>query len=136
MSMIEIDWSPSPRELRKFGVTTLIGFLLIGAVAYYFDKTTVAYVCWGLGAVLGGAALTGTVAGLWAYRAWMGVAFVMGNIISRFLMALIFYGLFWPMGAIRRALGADPLQLNKRATSSYWTPVGPPTDKQRAERQF
>jgi hypothetical protein len=137
MALVDINWNPNPTELRKFGVTMLVGFALIGVVLQFaFGKEIPAYVCYTLAALLGILGLSGTIAGLWAYRAWMGVAFVMGNIISRVLLALIYFGMFWPMGAIRRMLGADPLTLKKPNSTTFWTDAPPPTTRERAERQF
>ena len=137
MSLIEINWNPSPRELRKFGVTMLLGFAVIGLVLQFgFGLPIAAYVAYGLGAVLGLLGLSGTAVGKWGYRAWMSIAYVMGNIISRVLLALIYYGLFTPLGWIRRLLGNDALQLKKPARESYWTDVPKKTRLENAQRQF
>lgn len=120
MSMIDIDWRPAPRELRKFGVVVMIGFGVIGSVLHFgFGEPVTARVLWAAGAVLGVPALTGTVIGLPGYWLWMGVAFVMGNIVSRVLLTVIYYGLITPIGLLRRLLGHDPLQRRKRK-GSYW----------------
>jgi hypothetical protein len=137
MALVEINWQPTDRELHKFGVTMIIGFAIIGLVVQFaLQQDAVAYVCYALGAMLGVLGLSGRPLGLLAYRAWMAVAYVLGNVISRVLLALIYFGLFMPMAMWRRLVGNDPLRLRRLPCDSYWTSVGPPTDGNRAERQF
>jgi hypothetical protein len=137
MALVDINWRPDKRELRKFGIVMIAGFAIIGAVLQFaLGKPTPAYVCYAVGLVLGVLALTGTIAGLYAYRAWMAVAFVIGNVVSRVLLAMIYYGMFTPMALWRRWRGIDPLQLKRGTTDSYWTDVDVTTDAKRAERQF
>jgi hypothetical protein len=136
MSMVNINWRPDAKELRKFGITVLIGFGIIGLVFQLVaDKMTAAYVAYIAGAVLGLPALTGTVIALPGYRLWMGVAFVMGNIMSRLLLGVFFYGLITPMGLARR-LTNDKLRLRRPAVDSYWTDLPADNGKDRFERQF
>ena len=121
MSMVDIDWRPSPRELRKFGVVVMIGFGVVGAILLFASQSLfAAQVAWAAGGVLGLPALTGTVIGLPGYWLWMGIAFVMGNVVSRLLLTLIYYGLVTPIGLLRRLLGHDPLQMRRRRDDSYW----------------
>jgi hypothetical protein len=137
MSLIEINWNPTSSELRKFGWTMLTGFAVIGMVLQFgFGVPTAAYVAYGLGVVLGLLGLSGTIAGRWGYRAWMSIAFVMGNIVSRVLLALIYFGLFTPLGWCRRMLGNDELQLKKPSRDSYWSDVPKATRLDNAQRQF
>ena len=137
MSLIEINWNPNTAELRKFGVTMLLGFAVIGLVLQFgFGVPIAAYIAYGMGALLGVLGLSGTTAGRWGYRAWMSVAYVMGNVISRVLLALIYFGLFTPLGWFRKLLGHDPLQLKKPAGDSYWSDVPKATRLDNAQRQF
>ncbi len=104
MSLIEINWNPNVRELRKFGLTMIAGFAVIGLILQFAMKApSAAYVAYGFGAVLGALGLSGTTVGKWGYRAWMGIAFVMGNIVSRILLAVIYFGLFTPTWLVPQA---------------------------------
>lgn len=137
MAMIEIDWRPSPKELRKFGLVVMAGMGLIGAAFQFLSHAPeAARGCWIAGAALGLPALTGTVVGLPGYWLWMGVAFVMGNVMSRVLLTVIYYGLITPLGLARRLFGGDPLQLKKPAKASYWLPVSGGSAESGYERQF
>lgn len=137
MALVQIDWRPDAAEMRKFGVVVMAGMAIIGAVFHFgLDNAVVARGCWIAGAVLGLPALTGTALGLPGYWLWMGIAFVMGNIMSRVLLSLIFFLLVTPMGILRKALGNDPLSLKKETTDSYWVDVKGDSGSTGYERQF
>ena len=141
MALVEIQWRPSPRELRKFGLAILLGMGVIGT-GFWFgwllpEQRNLAQVLWMVGTVVGSVGLTGTKAALPLYWAWMAVAFVMGNIISRLILAVVFYGLITPMGLCFRLRGRDRLQLEKRRdVPTYWTEMKSSDDPASYERQF
>jgi hypothetical protein len=135
MALVEINWRPDARELRKFGVAMIVGFGLLALVAWWRHHPVTAEVLAGIGAGAGLLGLSGTKAALIVYWPWMSIAFVMGNVISRVLVALFFFLVITPMGLVMRLLGRDKLQRkNKRKT--YWDDLPPPQEKERYERQF
>lgn len=46
-------------------------------------------------------------------KIWLGVTNILGTIMSKLLLTIIFFVLVTPMGIIRRIFGADSLQLKK-----------------------
>ena len=44
---------------------------------------------------------------------WIGISHILGTIMSKILLTLVFIILVIPVGYIRRKAGKDPLQLNK-----------------------
>ena len=138
MSLVQINWKPTPRELRKFGVVLFIGFALIGALLHWAGhRPAAALGCWAFGAIAGALGLTGTPLALPLYWAWMGVAFVMGHIMSRVLLTVFYYGMITPVGWLMRLLGRDKLMLRRKPRATYWQPVAPPPAKAAGyERQF
>ena len=135
MSLVTISWHPDAKALRKFGVVVLVGLCLIGLLFQFgLLKTDVALGIYIAGGVLGLPALTGTVIALPGYWLWMGIAFVMGNIMGRVLLTLFYYGMMTPMGLLRR-MAKDRLQLRARGQSTYWRDL-PSDDPTRYERQF
>jgi len=56
-------------------------------------------------------------------RLWFGLSHILGTLVSRILLTVIFFTVVTPVGIIRRLAGADPLQLKKwrRGTSSVFT---------------
>jgi hypothetical protein len=137
---VAINWRPNPGELRKFGLVLLVGFGVLSA-AFAFGwpvekQMGVAVGLWIAGGVLGGLGLTGTPAALPVYWAWMGVAFVMGNIVSRIVMVLVYYGVVTPMALFMRLIGRDRLDLRGPGRQSYWHDLEEVEDLSRYERQF
>lgn len=139
MSLVSIDWRPDSRRLRRFGATVLVGCGLIGLALFFAaDRAHAALAVWIAGAVIGLLGLTGAKMGLPGYWLWMGIAFVAGNIVSRLLLAVVYFGLFAPMGAIMRLCGRDSLALRRRPSATYWKDLAPTRhdDPARYERQF
>jgi len=143
MSLIEINWRPNRRELRIFGLSFLAAFGVLGALVYFApppvwweanrNAGALLWVTGGAGGLLG---LTGSRAALPVYWAWMGLSFVLGSVMSRLVMAFVFFGVITPIGLIMRLVGRDPLRRKKPRSGSYWVDVEPADDISRYERQF
>jgi len=136
MSLVKVNWRPGPRELRVFGAVLLVGFAALGGLAWAKGRPTAAAVLWALGGVVGVLGLSGTRAAWPAYWAWMGFAFVMGNIMGRLLLGVVYYGLITPMGLTMRLLGRDPLQLRRANRPTCWLDVKGAHVDDGFERQF
>ena len=55
--------------------------------------------------------------------AWHKLGLVVGKIIAPLVMGALFFIVVTPLGALRRAIGSDPLRRRRRATGdSYWIP--------------
>jgi multisubunit Na+/H+ antiporter MnhG subunit len=143
MSLVKLNWKPSPKELRQFGAIFGSGFLLIGLVKYFWiwnwlfernEKLGLIFIF--IGIVGGAIGLTGTKLALPLYWVWIGIAFVLGNIMSRVVITLIYYGLITPMSFVARLLGRDKLQLKKRAVQTYWQDISLPHEPEKYKRQF
>lgn len=46
-------------------------------------------------------------------KIWFGLAHLMGAVMSRVLLTVLFFGLVTPLGLLRRLAGADPMQRKK-----------------------
>ncbi len=137
MSLVKINWKPNATELRKFGVAMIVGFGLIGLIALWLlHKPATAKFCFIFGAVTGVIGLTGTKLALPIYWAWMGIAFVMGSIMSRVILTVFFYGVITPTGWVMRLKGRDKLGLKKPERDTYWHHFPHSFNKDRYERQF
>ncbi|HET7106157.1 MAG TPA: SxtJ family membrane protein [Candidatus Acidoferrum sp.] len=44
---------------------------------------------------------------------WLGLSHVMGTVMSRILLSILFFGLVTPIGVLRRLFGKDSLQLKE-----------------------
>lgn len=49
----------------------------------------------------------------WPAVLWFGLSKILGTVVSIILLTVIFFVLVTPVGIVRRALGADPLQLKR-----------------------
>jgi hypothetical protein len=71
------------------------------------------------------------------YLGWMVVTFPIGWIVSKLILATLFYGVFTPLGVCFRIFGRDALCLKLQGeTNSYWIPKETPEDPGRYFQQF
>lgn len=136
MSLVTVNWRPTPKQMRIFGLSLVGGFGVFGLLAMLHAKAdTLAYIFWAFGAVAGTLALLNIKVALPIYWVFTGIGFVLGNIISRLLLGITFYLVATPMGLIGRLVGRDQLALKRREASSYWLDVPPLTGDAPYERQ-
>lgn len=107
------------KELRKFGYVMAGAFGLITLLLLYKE---IQYF-----------SLVAAIAGLFLLLAigfpsvlrpieyvWMKIAMVLGAIMTRVILTLVFVLAVTPIGLLMRAVGKDPLRLKKPGGSSYW----------------
>jgi hypothetical protein len=145
--MIDIDLKPTRKKLRQFGGIATIAFGLLGLVLYWkkglfgvsFGETadTLALVAWAVALVSAFLSLAAPGGLRPLYIVLTLVAFPIGYVVSHVILALLFYGLFTPIGLLFRVLGRDPL--NRRFepdADSYWVPHRRRDSKRYYFRQF
>ena len=136
MSLVTVNWRPTPKQMRIFGLSLIIGFGLIGWVGLYkFASDTPSFVMWAFAAVSGPIALLNLKIALPIYWVFTGVGFILGSIISRILLALTFYLVATPMGLLGRLIGRDRLSLKRTDAATYWLDVPPISGDAPYERQ-
>jgi MFS family permease len=127
---IQLDLDPSPQTLRQFGFIALGVFTLLAALAHF----ELLLFAGGLGAARDTVAVTlflvGGASGLFSLLApranralWVGLslaAYPIGFVVSHVLLALLFFGLFAPLGLLLKALGKDQLQRRGAREATYW----------------
>jgi uncharacterized membrane protein YraQ (UPF0718 family) len=143
MPFVHLNWKPGKRELRSFGAVFMGGFLIIGLVKYFWPfswlltrNETFGLWSMGIGVVVGAIGLTGTRLALPFYWAWLSIAFVMGSVMSRVIMTLVYFLVFTPMGLFGKVIGRDRLQLTKPKRDTYWIDLPMADSSERYERQF
>lgn len=132
--MIEIQWNPSRRDLRLFGLIGLpIPMLGLAALAHF--RLGWVAVPAGLAAVAAGGLLLGAVAPALLRPLYVGISvagYPVGWLVSHALLAALFYLVVTPTGLILRAAGRDPLDRDRdRPRDSHWRPrppARPPAD--------
>jgi hypothetical protein len=112
----------SKKTLRTFGIVVGTAFVLIVLILTLKDHSA------RLRLVLGTAAFLLIGSGVFYPRAlmriypfWMGVAFTLGWVVSRFLLILLFFLVLTPIGLVGRLVGKEFLNIkSKRNQDSYW----------------
>ena len=124
-------------EYRKFGVTIGVVFSFISAILFWKTKGGAPYFL-GIGLVFIFLGIILPTALKYLYTIWMGFAVIMGFIMSRVILTLLFFFLFAPVGIITRLLQRDLLKERwDKNAATYWIPrERKPYDPRSAENQF
>jgi hypothetical protein len=127
--------------LRRFGRSVGLVLAGIGAVVLWrrdWAMTPLPGALLGVGAALVLLGLAAPVLLRPVYRVWMGLAVVLGYVMTRVLLTLVFFLVVTPIGLLRRALGHDTMRRRRDpAASTYWIEKPPVEDPRRAmERTF
>ena len=108
------------KELRKFGYTVGILLLISGSILLYLHKSTSNYFI-GSGSLL---CLTGLVNPSLLkpiQKIWMALSLVIGFIMTRVILMLLFYFVLMPLRFIARIFGKKFIDLKfKEEANSYW----------------
>ena len=122
MAVLEVNWNPSRRELRQFGILWLVFFAGIAAWIYFKHGAGLWPTVLGTAAVvigLPGIAFPALLKPI--YVGWMIAAFPIGWTVSHLLLGSIFYLVISPIGLLLRAFGRDPMNRKfDREAKSYW----------------
>jgi hypothetical protein len=111
---------------RRFGFTFSTVFCVIGVVSLWRHGAHAYY--W-----LGAAAAFAVVTILRApvlrplNALWLKFGLLLHAVVNPIIMAVMFFGVFLPMGLVMRACGKDSLRLKRNPTAtSYWIMRDPP----------
>ena len=138
--MIEIQWNPDARALRRWGVVMALVTAAVGSAFRWVPWGPLAAAhgvapwIWALGALALLSAGTGSPLGRPVYRAWMGFAWLIGTALGTVALALAFFGVITPLGVVSRWLGRDRLEVRPPSQSSMWRSL--PESAHDPERPF
>ena len=139
MAIVEINWQPTRKDLRVFGIGLAVFCAVIAGLCYQSD---------GRFGALEGSLITIAVLAVvvslflpvWlrpVYFVFVVLAFPIGWVLSHVLLAVVFYGVFTPIGLVMRLLGRDPMQRRfDPDADTYWVPHDPPRSAEDYFRQF
>ena len=127
----------SKRELRKFGLTVGLAFLVLGGISRWRGHELPPLVLCTLGTLLIVPALLGPAVLGPVQRGWMRFAEVVGAFNTRLILGLLFYLVFTPVGFLMR-LFRDPMTRSMRDVErSQWVRRKvEPVDPARYQQQF
>jgi hypothetical protein len=122
-------------EGRRFGLVVGGAFLVLGAISRWRGHPVASIVLWSIGgALVAGGLLIPSFMGP-VHRAWMKLALALSRITTPILMGLIYFGLFTPMGILRRLLGRNALV--RPPGESFWISRAPDAGRRSdLKRQF
>ena len=126
----------SNRDIRSFGITMGIILFIISGLLMYYDKESyqliaiIASTFIGIGFIL--PILLKPI-----YYVWMIFAAILGWVMTRVILSIVFYLIMTPIGLITRIIGEDFLSLKNISSNSYWNNRDSSTElNQDYEKQF
>ncbi|MDA3861858.1 MAG: SxtJ family membrane protein [Melioribacteraceae bacterium] len=124
------------KELKKFGITIGGAFLIVSAVLFIYEKPSAAYFMV-FGFVFQILAQTFPLLLLPLQKVWMGISVVLGFIMTRVILSILFYLMITPINFISRLFGKDFLDLKiEKSKKSYWNLRDDEYEKSSSEKQF
>ena len=139
MPLIEVNWNPGNRELRRFAWIAALGSVAIAVVLHWAEGLDLRWCA--LIAAAGGAVAISPFVSLGItkaiYQVLVGATLPIGLVTSLLLMGLVYYGLVTPIGLLFRLMGRDVLhrRFDPKA-GTYWLEHRPPAGPERYFQQF
>ena len=138
MALVDINWKPSKKELRVFGLLLILfGAVIAAIVNFKYNRETAALVVLIATTAVGLIGVCVPTLIRPVYLIWMALAFPIGWTISHLMMGVVFYLVVTPIGLIMRLCGRDPMRRRwDRECQSYWVRRSSSDDVKRYFRQF
>lgn len=108
------------KDLRKFGISVGIILIVISAILFWNEKNS--YLYFGItGAVLGILSITFPKILKPINKIWMSLAIVMGWLMTRAILIILFYIVLTPIAFIAKIFRKNFLNLKiDKSVNSYW----------------
>ncbi|MBN2104701.1 hypothetical protein JW835_11735 [bacterium] len=109
------------KELKKFGLTVGIGLIVLSGILYLAHHLTHPLLLWQIPAVSVFLALTFPIL-LWPFqKVWIALSIILGFIMTRIILCILFYLILTPIGQIAKLTGNDFLNLKwDPDVKTYW----------------
>ena len=109
----------SKKDIRSFGITIGIILFIISGLLMYYEKEIFQTIAVLASALIGlGLVLPMLLKPI--YFVWMVFAAILGWLMTRVILSVVFYLIMTPIGLITKLLGEDFLALRKVESDSYW----------------
>jgi len=124
-------------DLRKFGITVGIVLMIIAGLLFWKEKES-SQIFFGVGAIILLTTITIPVILKPVYSIWMVFGIIIGWIMTRIILSLLFYIILTPIGLVLRLFGKQVLELRwNKSEQSYWNyRIKENFDHGNYERQF
>jgi len=148
MSLIEVNWTPPPRQLRNFGLICLGVGVGLGVWVYlrhrlfgfHLQPDRVIPASATLAALGAACAAIGLVRPMALRPVYVGLTLLtlpIGMVVSYVVLAIVYYGVITPVGLFFRLIGRDPLHRRlDRSGTTYWIARQPVESVESYFRQF
>jgi len=90
--------------------------------------------------------MTGALVLIWAliapdsmrslYRGWMRIAMVIGNVVNRIILAIVYFIVITPMGLVMRMMGKDPMRRELDKSVASYRVISKVRDRTHMERPY
>jgi len=138
MAVIEINWSPTRKQLRIFSGLQFVFFAIIAGWLHYGTSHGQAG-----NFVLAVSLIVGVAGFLWpplmhvVYVVWMALVFPIGWTVSHVVLAALYYLMITPIAVVMKLCGYDSMQRKfDRQAVTYWKRREPNDDMSRYFKQF
>ncbi|MGE5295824.1 MAG: hypothetical protein ACM3VT_13440, partial [Solirubrobacterales bacterium] len=112
MALMEVEWHPTPRQLRVFGVSGLAASIVAAAILHWVWSVANVWVAIvpmvGLGIFL--CSLISQTATRWLYVGLTLVAMPIGLVVSFLVLAAFYFLLLTPLALVFRLIGRDAMR--------------------------
>ena len=106
-------------DLRSFGITMGIILLIITGFLFYKENESTQIFLYIACSFIGLGLLLPIILKP-VYIVWMTFAVILGWVMTRVILSIVFYLIMTPIGLITRLLGEDFLALKRKDSNSYW----------------
>ena len=109
----------SNKDIRSFGITIGIILFIVSSVLLYYENGSYQLIAIIASAFIGFGILLPIIIKP-IYILWMTFAVILGWVMTRVILSMVFYFIMTPIGLITRLVGEDFLDLKKLNSNSYW----------------
>jgi hypothetical protein len=123
--MVEMNWNPSERQLRQFGLIALVALPTLGWLWHLGATTTFALA--GVGGIAAIVAILYPRALKYPFLTLCLLSLPFGLVMGEMILLLSFLTIFTPVALLFRLLGRDALTRGfDRNAATYWQPKAAP----------
>lgn len=121
---------------RRFGLFFTFIFLVAAAVSFHDSRETWTYLLLMAALVTLVITLIKSDTLIPLNKLWMRLGLILGMIVSPFVLGVLFYGLFTPIGMLMRLKGRDELRLKFSDKESHWIVRSGSIESESFKKQF
>ncbi len=121
MKLVEVNWTPTPKQLRQFGLMCLVALPFLGWMWSASSGVMTWLIGIGVGLALVGLAIPMALKPI--FIGLMLIALPIGMVVSELVMVLIYFGVFLPIGICFKLVKRDALKRSLDPQGeTYWEP--------------